>query len=46
MPENLLIAFGLTLLAGLATGIGSILAFLHPLQTQSFSLGCLAFQQE
>lgn len=27
MPENLLIAFGLTLLAGLATGIGSILAF-------------------
>jgi zinc transporter, ZIP family len=27
MPENLLLAFGLTLMAGLATGIGSILAF-------------------
>ena len=27
MPENLLLAFGLTLFAGLATGIGSVLAF-------------------
>ncbi|MCM3588431.1 zinc transporter ZupT [Mesobacillus maritimus] len=27
MPENILFAFGLTLMAGLATGIGSILAF-------------------
>jgi zinc transporter, ZIP family len=27
VPENLLLAFGLTLLAGLATGIGSLLAF-------------------
>jgi ZIP family zinc transporter len=27
MTENLLLAFGLTLLAGLATGIGSVLAF-------------------
>ncbi|SEM60543.1 zinc transporter, ZIP family [Mesobacillus persicus] len=27
MPENVLFAFGLTLMAGLATGIGSILAF-------------------
>lgn len=28
MTENLLLAFGLTLMAGLATGIGSLLAFL------------------
>lgn len=27
MPENLLFAFGLTLIAGLSTGIGSVLAF-------------------
>lgn len=27
MPENVLLAFGLTLMAGLATGIGSVLAF-------------------
>ncbi|MDL4840386.1 zinc transporter ZupT [Aquibacillus rhizosphaerae] len=27
MPEDLLLAFGLTLMAGLATGVGSILAF-------------------
>lgn len=27
MTENLLLAFGLTLFAGLATGIGSVLAF-------------------
>ena len=27
MTENLLLAFGLTLFAGLATGIGSLLAF-------------------
>jgi ZIP family zinc transporter len=27
--DNLLLAFGLTLFAGLATGIGSILAFFH-----------------
>ncbi|HZG72051.1 MAG TPA: hypothetical protein VEY51_11005, partial [Chondromyces sp.] len=27
MTENLLLAFGLTLMAGLATGIGSLLAF-------------------
>ena len=27
MPENLLLAFGLTFMAGLATGIGSVLAF-------------------
>lgn len=42
MDENLLLAFGLTLFAGLATGIGSILAFFTSTTNTkflSFSLG-------
>lgn len=42
MTENLLLAFGLTLMAGLATGIGSILAFFTSTTNTkflSFSLG-------
>ncbi len=39
MAENLLLAFGLTLFAGLATGIGSILAFFtHHTNTKFLSL--------
>lgn len=40
MPENLLIAFGLTLLAGLATGIGSMLAFFTSTTNTKF-LSCM-----
>lgn len=42
MTENLLLAFGLTLMAGLATGIGSLLAFFTSTTNTkflSFSLG-------
>ncbi|MBM4760691.1 zinc transporter ZupT [Bacillus sp. B15-48] len=45
MPENLLIAFGLTLMAGLATGIGSLLAFFTSRTNTKFlslALGFLA----
>ncbi|AYV67820.1 MULTISPECIES: zinc transporter ZupT [Niallia] len=43
MPENLLIAFGLTLLAGLATGIGSVLAFFTSTTNTKFLSWMLGF---
>ncbi|TRZ36962.1 zinc transporter ZupT [Niallia circulans] len=43
MPENLLLAFGLTLLAGLATGIGSILAFFTSTTNTKFLSWMLGF---
>lgn len=36
MDENVLLALGLTLFAGLATGIGSLIAFLQHAQIRSF----------
>ncbi|WP_042462611.1 zinc transporter ZupT [Neobacillus dielmonensis] len=39
MPDNLILAFGLTLFAGLATGIGSLLAFFtHHTNTKFLSI--------
>ncbi|PLS15270.1 zinc transporter ZupT [Bacillus sp. M6-12] len=43
MDENLLLAFGLTLLAGLATGIGSILAFFTSTTNTKFLSLALGF---
>jgi len=43
MPENLLLAFGLTLLAGLATGIGSVLAFFTSTTNTKFLSWMLGF---
>lgn len=43
MPENLLIAFGLTLIAGLATGIGSMLAFFTSTTNTKFLSWMLGF---
>lgn len=43
MPENLIIAFLLTLIAGLATGIGSILAFLTSTTNTKFLSLTLGF---
>jgi ZIP family zinc transporter len=43
MAENLLFAFGLTLLAGLATGIGSLLAFLTSTTNTKFLSWALGF---
>lgn len=36
MDGNVLLALGLTLFAGLATGVGSLIAFLHQEQIQNF----------
>lgn len=41
--ENLLFAFGLTLLAGLATGVGSVLAFFSTSTNTRFLAGALGF---
>lgn len=38
MNNNLFFAFGLTLIAGLSTGIGSAIAFLPKKQIQNFLL--------
>ncbi|MBP3951017.1 zinc transporter ZupT [Bacillus suaedae] len=43
MTENLLLAFGLTLMAGLATGIGSILAFFTSTTNTKFLSFALGF---
>ncbi|HWJ79104.1 MAG TPA: zinc transporter ZupT [Niallia sp.] len=43
MPDNLWIAFGLTLLAGLATGIGSVLAFFTSTTNTKFLSWMLGF---
>lgn len=43
MEENLLFAFGLTLFAGLATGIGSLLSFLSKKYNPKFLAGSLGF---
>lgn len=43
MTENLLLAFGLTLMAGLATGIGSILAFFTSTTNKKFLSLSLGF---
>lgn len=43
MAENLLLAFGLTLMAGLATGIGSILAFFTSTTNTKFLSLALGF---
>lgn len=43
MPDNLLLAFGLTLLAGLATGIGSMLAFFTSTTNTKFLSWMLGF---
>ncbi len=43
MPDNLLLAFGLTLLAGLATGIGSLLALLTSTTNTKFLSWMLGF---
>lgn len=43
MPENLLLAFGLTLIAGLATGIGSMLAFFTSTTNTKFLSWMLGF---
>lgn len=43
MTENLLLAFGLTLLAGLATGIGSIMAFFTNTTNTKFLSFALGF---
>lgn len=43
MTENLLLAFGLTLMAGLATGIGSILAFFTSHTNKKFLSLALGF---
>ncbi|MBB3111486.1 ZIP family zinc transporter [Paenibacillus phyllosphaerae] len=43
MTENLLLAFGLTLLAGLATGIGSLLAFVTTTTNTKFLSLTLGF---
>ncbi|WJH33461.1 zinc transporter ZupT [Paenibacillus sp. CC-CFT747] len=43
MPENVLLAFGLTLIAGLSTGIGSLLAFVTPTTNKKFLSLTLGF---
>lgn len=45
MDGNVLLALGLTLFAGLATGVGSLIAFLHQEQIQNFYHSHWAFQQ-
>ncbi|MBW6491739.1 MAG: zinc transporter ZupT [Lentimicrobium sp.] len=42
-PENILFAFGLTLFAGLATGIGSLMSFLSKKFNPKFLAGSLGF---
>lgn len=44
--DNVLLAFGLTVFAGLSTGIGSAIAFLQRLQAKSSYLYHLVFQLE
>ncbi|WNQ13957.1 zinc transporter ZupT [Paenibacillus aurantius] len=43
MPENVWLAFGLTLVAGLSTGIGSLLAFVTPTTNKKFLSLTLGF---
>jgi zinc transporter, ZIP family len=43
MEENVMLAFGLTLFAGLATGIGSLLAFFTSQTNTKFLSGALGF---
>ena len=43
--NNVFLAFGLTLIAGLSTGIGSCIAFLQNIPTESFCPLVLDFLQ-
>lgn len=41
MDENVLLALGLTLIAGLATGVGSLIAFFTSRTNTKFFLHCI-----
>lgn len=42
-PYTVAVAFGLTLIAGLSTGIGSLMVFFTKKQVRAFSLSLSAF---